>query len=130
MDLWLRLDLITTTCKHLLLLLSQLSWCHLLDIWLLAELELWILAHLNKGKSLINFTIAPDVSIWAKYILLHDRLSILLHHTIRLGSPPILVFALASGLLVMYTSHFNLVLLRLLLWSSPVVKFSSILNHS
>ena len=115
------LDLIPSACKHLLLLCSQLSRLHLLDIWLLAELELRVLAHLHKLKSLVYLTIATNVPIWPKNVCLHDRLSILLHHSIGLRRAPILIFALAPGLLVVDPCRFDLVLLRLLRWTCPVI---------
>ena len=114
MDLGLGLDLISTACKHLLLLLCKLPRLHLLHVWLLTELELWILAHLHEGKSLINISITSDITIGCEYILLHHLLGILLHYPIRLGGYPVLIFALAPRLLVMDSIHLNLIILGLL----------------
>ena len=83
MYLRLRLDLIATTCKHLLLLLLiQLSRLHLLHIWLLAELKSRILTHLHKLKSLIHLAIIPEISISLENVLLQHGLCILLHYSV------------------------------------------------
>ena len=130
MYLRLRLHLITTTCKHLLLLLSELARLHLLHIWLLAKLERRILTHLYERKSLIDFTITCDLAILCKYILLHYCLAILMHNTIWLRCSSVLIFSLTSRLL-MVDRYLDLILLSLLSWRTcSVIKFSPILEQN
>ena len=128
MYLRLRLDLIATSCKHLLLLLTQLPGLHLLHIRLLAELERRILTHLYKLKSLVHLTIIPEISIRLENVLLQHGLCILLHYSVWLRSASILILSLASWLLMVDNWHIYLVWLCLLRWSRSVVKFSSILD--
>ena len=128
MYLRLRLDLIATTCKHLLLLLTQLPRLHLLHIWLLAELERRILTHGYKLKSLIHVRIIPEISICLENVLLQHGLCILLHYSIWLWSASILILSLTSWLLMVDSWHIYLVWLCLLRWTCSVVKFSSILD--
>ena len=130
MYLRLRLDLIATTCKHLLLLLIQLPGLHLLHIWLLAKLERRILTHGYELKSLIHLAIIPDISICLENVLLQQCLSILLHYSVWLRSAPILILSLASWLLMEDPWHFYLVWLWLLRWACSIVKFSPSLNRN
>lgn len=126
----LRLHLITTTCKHLLLLLSELTRLHLLHIWLLCKLERRVLTHLDERKSLIDFAITCDLAILCKNILLHHCLGILMHNTIWLRCSSVLIFSLASRLL-MVDRHLDLILLSLLGWRTcSVIKFSPILEQN
>ena len=129
MYLRLRLDLIATTCKHLLLLLIQLPRLHLLHIWLLTELERRILTHLNKLKSLIHVCIIPEISICLENVLLKHGLCILLHYSVWLWCSSILILALASWLLMVGPWHFY-VRLCLHRWACSVVEFSSILYRN
>ena len=128
MYLRLRLDLIATSCKHLLLLLTQLPGLHLLHIRLLAELERRILTHLYKLKSLVHLTIVPEISICLENVLLQHSLCILLHYSVWLRGASLLILSLASWLLMVDNWHIYLVWLCLLRWTRSVVKFSSILD--
>ena len=121
--------LIATTCKHLLLLLIQLPRLHLLNIWLLTELERRILTHLNKLKSLIHVCIIPEISICLENVLLKHGLCILLHYSVWLWCSSILILALASWLLMVGPWHFY-VRLCLHRWACSVVEFSSILYRN